>query len=40
MFFASHPHISSLLHWMDPDEPRILVANMCDLFPDVINEII
>ncbi|KAA6367924.1 MAG: hypothetical protein EZS28_036547, partial [Streblomastix strix] len=36
IFFASHPHISIILHWMDPDEPRILVANMCDLFRDVI----
>jgi hypothetical protein len=40
MFFASHPHISALLDWMEPDEPRILVANMCDLFRDVIEKII
>ncbi|KAA6358816.1 MAG: hypothetical protein EZS28_045657, partial [Streblomastix strix] len=40
MFFTSHPHIIALLHWMDPDEPIILVANMCDLFPDVIEGII
>ncbi|KAA6381182.1 MAG: hypothetical protein EZS28_023291 [Streblomastix strix] len=28
MFFASHPHMSALLDWMEPDEPRILVANI------------
>ncbi|KAA6387537.1 MAG: hypothetical protein EZS28_016936 [Streblomastix strix] len=36
IFFASHPNISALIHWMDPDEPRLLIANICDLFPDVI----
>ncbi|KAA6397787.1 MAG: hypothetical protein EZS28_006680, partial [Streblomastix strix] len=39
-FFAFHPHMSALLDWMDPDEPRIFVANTYDLYRDVIEGII